>query len=62
VLQALKLGASIRTAARAAGVGHQTLLRWLERGATASDGSTWRTFHDECEEARSVLPICLPAR
>jgi hypothetical protein len=57
VLQALKVGASLRTSARVANISHATLLRWLARGETAREGSVWRQFFLDCEEARAALRV-----
>lgn len=53
VLEALKVGASHRTAAAVAGIGENTLRRWLERGREAEEGSRWRTFVEEVEQAEA---------
>jgi hypothetical protein len=45
VLGALGCGASRRTAARLAGIDHQTLGRWLERGKHASPEGRWGAFY-----------------
>jgi hypothetical protein len=45
VLGALGCGASRRTAAKLAGIDHQTLGRWLERGQRASPEGRWGRFY-----------------
>jgi hypothetical protein len=53
VLELLMAGASRRTAATCAGIGHQTLARWIQRGETATEGSPWREFHYDVLEAEA---------
>ena len=56
ILAALGCGASRRTASRLAGVDHQTLGRWIERGRDGSPGGRWRDFHDAVLAAESAQP------
>lgn len=51
VIEALKIGASLRTAAAVAGIDHKTLTRWLDKGRTAEEGSRWQVFFEACEAA-----------
>lgn len=51
IVQALKIGASRRTAAAVAGVDESTLRDWLARGKDAEEGSRWREFYEDCEDA-----------
>jgi hypothetical protein len=53
ILELLAAGASRRAAAAAAGIGHQTLLRWVTRGEAASEGSRWHNFYLAVEEAEA---------
>ena len=53
IIQALSVGASRRTAAAIAGVDHQTLARWLERGKTSAEGTRWHEFYMEAMEAEA---------
>lgn len=52
ILEALKVGASRRTAAAIAGIDEATLRRWLERGKKESEGP-WRDFLDQVREAEA---------
>jgi hypothetical protein len=54
VLEALALGASRRTAARASGIGEATLRRWLERGRKASEGTSYREFFLAVHQAEAT--------
>lgn len=56
-LTAIKFGASIRTAAAEAGIGHQTALRWLEQGKSAPPDSPFGKFHQDYETARAAMPM-----
>lgn len=53
ILEALKIGASRRTAAALARVGETTLRRWMEKGENSSEGSRFRQFHEEVLEAEA---------
>lgn len=53
VLELLKAGSSRRAAAAVAGIGHQTLLRWLKRGAEAPAGSRWAQFYLDVMQAEA---------
>lgn len=51
IVEARRLGASLRTCARQAGITHTTLERWLEKGETAPEGSRYREFWTQYEAA-----------
>ena len=53
VLEALRVGASQRTAAAVAGVDVATLRRWVERGKAAAQGTRWAQFAADYEEAEA---------
>jgi hypothetical protein len=53
VLQVLAAGGSRREAARAAGISHGTLGRWLERGKTGHPQGRWAEFRRAVEAAES---------
>lgn len=44
VLEVLRLGASLRTAAIVAGISPSTLTRWLGKADSTAEGSRWREF------------------
>lgn len=54
ILQALRIGASRRTASAAAGVNESTLRRWVERGEKSSSSSRWGEFVRQIEEAEAA--------
>lgn len=56
ILAALGVGASRRTAAKLAGVDHQTLGRWIERGRHSSPGGRWRNFCEAVLAAEAAQP------
>jgi hypothetical protein len=62
ILAALACGASWRTASVLAGIDHQTLGRWIERGRNAHPEGRWRQFHDDVMAAESaeLRPALLP--
>lgn len=53
VLQALKIGSSLRTAAAYAGIDHKTLLRWLKEGESPTSGAK-HEFYVECHAAQAA--------
>jgi transposase-like protein len=53
ILQILATGGSRRTAAQVARVSPSQLGRWVQRGATASEDSRWREFHDAVLKAEA---------
>jgi hypothetical protein len=57
ILQTLRMGASRRTAATVAGVDHRTLGRWIDRGKDASEGTRFRVFHDQVQEAEATARV-----
>jgi DNA invertase Pin-like site-specific DNA recombinase len=46
IVEHLAAGFSRRGAARAAQIDHETLSRWLKRGAKGAPDGRWRTFFD----------------
>jgi IS30 family transposase len=56
ILEILSAGASLREAARSAGVSHSTLIRWLQRGAKAHPGGTLNGFYRAVEAVRGSDP------
>jgi molybdenum-dependent DNA-binding transcriptional regulator ModE len=54
VLEVVRAGGSRREAARAAGISHTSLARWIERGKTAADGTTVREFYLRLREAEGA--------
>ncbi len=54
IIEALRRGNSRRTAAALAGVDHKSITRWLQRGAEAPDGSTWRQFAEAVAHAEAA--------
>ena len=56
ILAALACGASRRTASVLAGIDHQTLGRWIERGRTAHPEGRWRQFYDDVLSAETAEP------
>jgi hypothetical protein len=52
VLELVQAGASLREAAKGAGVAHTTLIRWIARGRKAAPGSRFRQFAEEVDAAR----------
>lgn len=53
ILQALRVGASRRTAARVAGINERTLRDWLKRGEAGPEGSSYRKFWEDAQEAEA---------
>jgi hypothetical protein len=53
IIQALRIGASLRSAAATAGIEPSTLTRWLQRGERAREGSLWREFRTEIRRAQA---------
>lgn len=53
ILEALRYGASHRTAAAEAGIGHQTLIRWLDQGKDADPDSRFGKFYGEVQAAEA---------
>ena len=54
ILQALHVGASLRTAAAVAGVPDATLRRWIAKGKAASEGTRFREFYEAVQEAEAA--------
>lgn len=53
VLEVLKAGGSRREAAKAGGVDHATLIRWVARGQRAAPGTRFRDFYEAVVEAQT---------
>ncbi len=53
ILQALRVGASQRTAAAIAGISEGTLRDWLKKGKAAAKGTQFREFYDAAQEAEA---------
>jgi transposase-like protein len=56
ILEHLSAGCSRRQAAAAAGVDHQTLSRWIERGRTGSPTGRWNEFYRAVRVAEAGHP------
>jgi len=57
ILEVLRVGASLRVAAAVAGVDHSTLLRWLERGKDAPEGSAYGQFYEAVRAAEAAPKV-----
>jgi hypothetical protein len=53
LLSMLRAGSYVGTAARAAGIGRQTLADWLKRGEHAPEGDPYRELRDQIDQARA---------
>lgn len=53
ILEALRIGASKRTAAAIAGIDPAQLSRWLKKADSTAEGSRWRQFRDEVIKAEA---------
>jgi hypothetical protein len=54
IIQALSVGASRRTAAAIAGVDQAQIRRWLEKGETAAEGTSYREFYTDVISAEAA--------
>ena len=52
-LEAIRYGASIRTAAAEAGITHPTAIRWIEKGKDADPESRFGRFYTDFEAAQA---------
>jgi transposase-like protein len=55
ILEALRRGNSLSTAAAMARVDKSTLSRWLKRGREAHECSRFRRFAEDCEAAAAIF-------